>query len=210
MPLEAFPGDRPQRLSGGPATVLASGPATCLADRFSERPPEAFPGGSPHRLAGRPAFSKWLWLIPPLMCFWTNAHGGYLAGMAILMAWLGLDGVELLIRRDERLWSTVRHHAILFAATVAACMVNPYGLELHTWMLSSLGRPRPEISEWAPLPLFTLDGMPFWCLVLGAFLCLKRTDQPFRWPGMIVMALLSWQAIKHHRHAATVAVNRIA
>lgn len=144
--------------------------------------------------------SKWLWLIPPLMCLWTNSHGGYLAGMAILMAWLGLDGIDLLIKRDAHLWRTVRHHAVLFSVTVAACLLNPYGAELHTWMLSSLGRPRPEIDEWVPLPLFTADGMPFWCLALGSFLCFKKTDQPLRWPGILVMALLSWQAVKHHRH----------
>lgn len=151
-------------------------------------------------------FSKWLWLIPPVMCFWTNAHGGYLAGMAILMAWLGLDAIELLLQKDSRFWPTVRHHAILFSATVAACMVNPYGLELHQWMLSSLGRPRPEISEWAPLPLFTTNGLPFWGLLLVAFLCLKRSGQSIRWPGMIVMALLSWQAVKHYRHLPFVAM----
>ncbi|MEZ6127680.1 MAG: hypothetical protein R3C59_03300 [Planctomycetaceae bacterium] len=143
---------------------------------------------------------RWLWLIPPLMCFWTNAHGGYLAGLAILMAWLGLDALELLVKRDSCLWPTVRHHAVLFAATVAVCLINPYGMELHTWMLSSLGRPRPEIDEWSPLPLFSVDAMPFWCLVLGGFLCLKKTDQPIRWPGLIVLALLLWQAVKHHRH----------
>jgi hypothetical protein len=120
--------------------------------------------------------------------------------MAILMAWLGLDGIELLLRRDVRLWPTVRRHALLFAATVAACLLNPYGYELHTWMLSSLGRPRPEISEWAPLPLFSADGLPFWCFALGSFLCLKKTVEPRRWPGLIVMSLLSWQAVKHHRH----------
>lgn len=163
----------------------------------------------PGAVAARPAglrFSKWLWLIPVVMCFWTNSHGGYLAGAAILAAWLGLDAVDLLLCRDSRFWPTVKHHAALFAATMAACLVNPYGLELHTWMLSSLGRPRPEISEWAPLPLLTVDGLPFWCLALGAFLCLKRTDQPIRWPGLVVMALLSWQAVKHHRHLPFVAM----
>lgn len=165
--------------------------------------------GLPGAIMARPEglkFSRWLWLIPPLMCFWTNAHGGYLAGLAILTAWLGLDAVELLLRRDQRLKSTVVHHATLFTATVAACMVNPYGLELHTWMLSSLGRPRPEISEWAPLPLLTVDGLPFWGLSLLAFLCLKKSDQPIRWPGMIVLALLTWQAVKHHRHLPFVAM----
>jgi len=151
-------------------------------------------------------FGKSLWLIPPLMCFWTNSHGGYLAGAAILMAWLGLDAIELLLRKDARFWPTVRHHAVLFAATVAACMINPYGIELHTWMLSSLGRPRPEISEWAPLPLFTVNGLPFWGLLLGTVLCVKKSDQPVRWPGLVVMALLSWQAVKHYRHLPFVAM----
>lgn len=151
-------------------------------------------------------FGRCLWLIPVVMCLWTNAHGGYLAGLAILTAWLGMDAIELLVRKDQRFAATVRHHAILFSATIAACMINPYGFELHTWMLSSLGRPRPEISEWAPLPLFDIDGLPFWCLALGGFLCLKKTDQPIRWPGMIVMALLTWQAVKHHRHLPFVAM----
>lgn len=155
---------------------------------------------------GTQKFGKSLWLIPPLMCVWTNAHGGYLAGMAILMAWLGLDAIELLLTRDKRFQRTVLHHAILFVATVAACLVNPYGLELHTWMLSSLGRPRPEISEWAPLPLLSVDGLPFWCLAGVAFLTLKRTAEPKRWPVLIVMALLSWQAVKHHRHLPFVAM----
>lgn len=149
---------------------------------------------------------RWLWLIPPLMCFWTNSHGGYLAGLAILTAWLGLDALELLLHRDDRFWPTVKQHALIYAATLGACMLNPYGLELHTWMLSSLGRPRPEISEWAPLPLLSVDGLPFWCLALVAFLCLKRTDCSIRWPGMIVLALLSWQSVKHHRHLPFVAM----
>lgn len=163
------------------------------------------PGAVGRREAGERC-GKVLWLVPPLMCFWTNSHGGYLAGMAILMAWLGLDAIELLLTRDERFWPTVRHHAVLYAATVIACLINPYGLELHKWMLSSLGRPRPEISEWAPLPLLSVDGLPFWGLALAAFLCLKRTQQPIRWPGLIVTALLAWQAVKHHRHLPFVAM----
>ncbi|MEZ6126668.1 MAG: hypothetical protein R3C49_26400 [Planctomycetaceae bacterium] len=163
----------------------------------------------PGAIGARPnsdRFSRWLWLIVPLMVFWTNAHGGYLAGLAILTAWLGLDAAELLIRKDARFRKTVLHHSTLLSVTAAACLLNPYGLELHTWMLSSLGRPRPEIDEWAPLPLLSLDGMPFWGIVLGGYLCLRKSDQPIRWPGMIVLALLTWQAVKHHRHLPFVAM----
>ena len=153
-----------------PATVLTQADFSVLRNRNTVSPPD-----------------------PP-------AHGGYLAGVAILMAWLGLDGFELRLCRDGRLWPTVRHHALLFTATVAACMLNPCGYELHTWMLSSLGRPRPEISGWAPLPLFSVDGLLFWCFALGTFLCLKKSVEPRRWPGLIVMSLLSWQAVKHQGH----------
>ncbi|MCA9085852.1 MAG: hypothetical protein KDA81_17450 [Planctomycetaceae bacterium] len=187
-------------------------------------------------------FSRWLWLIPPLMCFWTNAHGGFLAGMAILAAWLGLDALELIAepflpvlqRRLQPLFSglrrqndsepdstsaivyrdrwktdvirTIRHHAILFSVTVAACLCNPYGTELPLWMLSSLGRPRPEICEWAPLPLLSEDALPFWGLALTAMIALSRTTHPIRWPGFIVTGLLTWQALSHYRHLPFVAI----
>lgn len=158
------------------------------------------------RPQGSNSSRRCLWLIPPLMCFWTNSHGGYLAGMAVLTAWLGLDAIDLLVQRDARFARTVRHHALLFAACCAGCLVNPYGIELHTWMLSSLGRPRPEISEWAPLPILSVAGLPFWFIALTTVLCLKRTDQPHRWPGFVLMGLLTWQALSHHRHLPFLAI----
>lgn len=163
------------------------------------------PGAVAARSSDR-SFSRWLWLIPVLMCFWTNSHGGYLAGLAILAAWLGLDAAELLFRKDSRFAPTVRHHAALFLVSAAACLINPYGLELHQWILSSLGRPRPEISEWAPLPLLTMDGLPFWSLVLTTVICLRKSGKPVRWPAMIVLLLLTWQAVMHQRHLPFVAM----
>lgn len=158
------------------------------------------PGVVTDRSENAAGAGRWLWLIPGLMCFWTNSHGGYLAGMAILTAWLGLDAIDLLVHRDRRLVAVVRHHAVLFTACCVGCLLNPYGLELHTWMLSSLGRPRPEISEWAPLPIFSLAGLPFWIIALGTVLCLNRTKLPRRWPGFVIMGLLALQALSHQRH----------
>ncbi len=149
---------------------------------------------------------RWLWSTPALMCFWTNSHGGYLAGMAILVAWLGLDVIDLLVNRDAQFAGTVRNHALLLGACCAGCMLNPYGLELHTWMLSSLGHPRPEISEWAPLSILSIQSLPFWFITLATVVCLTRTDQPRRWPGFVLMGLLAWQALSHHRHLPFLAI----
>ena len=156
----------------------------------------------PDNFSGR----RWLWSIPALMCFWTNSHGGYVAGMAILAVWLGLDAIDLFVNSNPQFAGTVRHHTLLLGACCAACMVNPYGLELHTWMLSSLGRPRPEISEWAPLSVFSIQSLPFWLIALVTALCLARTDQPRRWPGFVLMGLLAWQALSHHRHLPFLAI----
>ena len=35
-----------------------------------------------------------LWILPPLLCVWTNTHGGFAAGLAIYCAYLGLRAVE--------------------------------------------------------------------------------------------------------------------
>lgn len=185
---------RPHMLSYVSAAGLICLLAVGVPSVVSERPNSHPQGG------------RWLWLSPLLMCFWTNSHGGYLAGMAILMAWLGLDAVDLLMQRDHRFARTVRHHALLFAACCLGCLCNPYGLELHSWMLSSLGRPRPEISEWAPLPVLTVSGLPFWMIVLTTLLCRLRSQRPFRWPGMVLMGLLAWQALSHQRHLPFLAI----
>jgi len=126
--------------------------------------------------------------------------------MAIMMAWLGLDAIDLLLTRDQRFGRAVAHHALLFVACCAGCMVNPYGLELHMWMLSSLGRPRPEISEWAPLPIFTVAGLPFGIIALTTLKCIVSTDQPKRWPGFVLLSLLAWQSLSHHRHLPFLAI----
>jgi len=152
-------------------------------------------------------FGRSLWFIPIILCVWTNAHGGYLAGLAILAAWLGLDAGELLINRDSRLRSTVYHHAILFSVSVGACLINPYGLELHRWMLSSLGRQRPEIMEWAPLALLELQGAPFWAMVFAVVLSLRNSTTEIRWPGLLMTGLVAVMAILHRRHLPFVAMS---
>lgn len=163
------------------------------------------PGATTHRK--RRGFRRRLWFIPLILCVWTNAHGGYLAGLAVLAAWLGLDAGELLIHRDARLRPTIFHHATLFSVSVGACLINPYGLELHQWMLSSLGRQRPEIMEWAPLAPLNQQAAPFWAMVLLVALSLKKSTAEIRWPGLLMTGLVALMAIRHHRHLPFVAMS---
>ncbi|MCA9059291.1 MAG: hypothetical protein KDA85_12365, partial [Planctomycetaceae bacterium] len=86
-----------------------------------------------------PADQRRLWLIPPLLIFWVNSHGGYLAGCALLTAWLSLDVADAWLTRHPQARSLTLHRTGLLVVCLAATLINPYGIGLHRWMLSSLG-----------------------------------------------------------------------
>jgi len=145
---------------------------------------------------------RWLLWLLPIVALWTNSHGAFVAGVMILLAYLTGRGVEVLIyRRDEALpvvTSLVASGALASAAT----LLNPYGWHLHHWLRMSLGRPRPEITEWAapavsdPVfwPLVALMGMA----VASWTLTTRRRD----WVQIVILALVAWQAWSHLRHIA--------
>ncbi|MGA8763464.1 MAG: hypothetical protein WB562_11425, partial [Candidatus Sulfotelmatobacter sp.] len=81
-----------------------------------------------------------LWLLPLLMLFWVNVHGGFLIGFVLLgiylagAAWTSIrsreDQLETLLRR-LRAARRGRELAIVSVLAAAATLVNPYGWKLH-------------------------------------------------------------------------------
>lgn len=152
---------------------------------------------------------KWLWLVPMIVVGWTNSHGGFVAGVCIAGALLAGRMAEMLLAPGDqpmRRWSVASGLAAVGLACLAATLINPYGVELHRWLISSLGEPRPEITEWAPptpgkpvfWPLVSLIGVSVFSLIFST----RRRD----WPQMIVLALVAWQACEHLRHIAFLAL----
>ena len=144
-----------------------------------------------------------LWLLPPLFALWANAHGGFVAGYAVLVLYLGCRLVVALRRRAGR-------EAALEAAVVAACglatVLNPYGPRLLVWLAGDLVPPRPEITEWTPLspsdPLF-----PGFVALLGIAVAAwlggrRRRDGA----EAAVLLATAWQAFAHERHIPFFAV----
>lgn len=165
----------------------------------------------------------WLWAVPPLFVVWANSHGGFVAGLCVFGAYLVGRSVELLVRgwQEERRKRKAesgeqggqaadkeKHKRLIWsmaAITGAACLaavVNPYGVRLPLWLISSLGRPRPEITEWAaPTPSDPVF-FPFVLLAIVAVLAMfggrKRRD----WTQIAILALVGVQAAVHLRHIA--------
>ncbi|QEG33225.1 hypothetical protein [Bythopirellula goksoeyrii] len=173
-----------------------------------------------------------LWLLPVVVALWVNSHGGFLAGLAIIGAYLGGRILELLLSHPSagpprgpgmleasvppaeasRLAlsninrSKVALLALVGVACLAATFVNPYGLEMHRWLATSLSQPRPEITEWlAPHP-----GDPvFWpwlTMITIAGVSLLASTRRRDWVEIAILLLVVWQSAMHLRHVAFVAL----
>ncbi len=123
-----------------------------------------------------------LWLLAPLMCAWANLHLGFVAGLALLAGYVGLELLELPFpERRAAALARLRRAAPWLAAAAAATLLNPWGPRLYAthfrWsrLLKSL---EGHIGDWLPLrlsPLNLLDMLAwrspesaYWWLVAAA------------------------------------------
>ncbi len=142
----------------------------------------------------------WLSLLPVMFIIWTNAHGGFVAGYCILVAYLAGRGVEAVVAYRRRAWPVVGLLLAITATTALATCVTPYGLEMHRWLLNSLGAARPEITEWRPPELLSLVWPTWWVMVVIFFAALVVTRQRRDWIEVTILCLTLWQACAHRRH----------
>lgn len=147
-----------------------------------------------------------LWLAPLLFLVWANAHGGFAAGLAVLLVYLGLRGVEAWLAWRERSWGILRRLTMMGVASVLATFVNPYGPNLHLWMARSLGAARPEITEWHPPLLLQPIWWPLLGLLLLFFAALLLTRRSRDFTQLAILAALLWQTLTHQRHAPFLAI----
>lgn len=148
----------------------------------------------------------WLVGLPPLFVLWTNTHGGFVAGLLIAGAYLAGRMFEAMWYRGRQATVVCLAIAAVGGLTAAATLINPYGIELHAWLLKSLGTPRPEITEWrAPRP-GDLVFWPFVALVATAVGSLVLSPRRRDWVQIAILVLVAWQASMHLRHIAFFAV----
>jgi hypothetical protein len=95
--------------------------------------------------ADRRSKTGWLRSLPVLMILWTNLHGGFLAGLLILVAYAAGEFVSGMIALEsaDRSASLTRakRYAIVFVACAAATFVNPYFHKLHVHIAKYLTDP---------------------------------------------------------------------
>lgn len=102
--LTAFTGERPVLF-----TMLFTVVAFMILERFREKK------------------GTGLFLLCPLMLFWSNLHGGFIIGVAMIFIYMLGEGIKIFLRKVEY---PPRKIALFFAATTAALFfscINPTG-----------------------------------------------------------------------------------
>jgi hypothetical protein len=122
------------------------------------------------------------------------------AGYCILAAYLVCRGGEALVSHGRSALRVVILFASILIATGLATLLNPYGLDLHRWLIQSLGAPRPEIIEWRAPELFSVAWIPWWCLIVFSLLALGWCRTPRDVTHVVLLALTLFQACAHRRH----------
>jgi tetratricopeptide (TPR) repeat protein len=94
-----------------------------------------------------------LWLLPILMCLWTNVHLGFIAGLGLCAAYVALELGEAAVESHRpAAWGRLRHAAPWLLATAVATVLNPWGARIYVAVARQgdvLGTHSNWIREWS-------------------------------------------------------------
>lgn len=156
---------------------------------------------------------RWLWALPPLFALWVNLHPGVLAGVGCAGAWL-ITHLALLAWRDGVRAALFRWPGLGYSLTgvgiLLATLVNPYGIDLPLLIVRDGFSARPEISEFAPIRMLSLEGLTFLILVVLSVTGWITTRGAFSLPLLITFASTVLTPLISTRHAPLFAVAALA
>jgi len=138
-----------------------------------------------------------LWVLPVLILFWANCHGGFFLGWVALAAY----SAEELYRSDTAkppIW-------LLSLAAIVASGLNPNGFRIpqilgfyrSSYLTSTL-------LEWAPTPWWPLRW--YTCLLIGALVVMVLARKKVRPVDWLLLAAFAIAALTAYRNVALIGI----
>jgi Tfp pilus assembly protein PilF len=99
-----------------------------------------------------------LWLLPLLMLAWVNLHFGFAAGLALIVAYVGVELSETVfdeVRRRAAIQRLRRAFGWL-AGAVLVTLANPWGWGIYRALMRqqrAAGQQQLNIGEWSSVPM---------------------------------------------------------
>jgi len=145
-------------------------------------------------LAARRRHGWLLWTLPFAAAVWANVHGSFpLVVATASFAWLE----DLLLGRAP--W---KRSAIVAIATVAATLLNPFGLGAWAYVISLGSNPtiREAVQEWRPPTTETLAGAMFLVALVASGGLLARRGRSLGWLDLAWVGGFSVLALSAQRN----------
>jgi hypothetical protein len=144
-----------------------------------------------------------LWAMPFIFAVWVNLHGGFLAGIGIVLLWSAIHLSSILISKPSlRVLFNASNLPYFFAplSAMLGTLLNPYGPELLRFLLRTATGPRRDIVEWQPLVLMSPEGMiylPLLVISLIGVLYSRRERKPAVVFMFLVLCFMPHLASRH-------------
>jgi hypothetical protein len=139
--------------------------------------------------------TRLLWLLPLVTVIWTNVHGSFFTGWAVL----GCAAAGQVIA--SRSLVGAKPYVVTLAACVTASVVNPAGIGSLMYLATMGGNQivRDYVTEWAPTSLALLEGPLFFgsVVLLGALMLKSRNRlTAFEILLLLVFGYLAWSSVR--------------
>ncbi len=114
-------------------------------------------------LASRDRHPRGIWLVIPIVALWSNLHGSFVLGPAVVAIALLED---VITRRRGRAVES----AIVLVASTAASLVNPFSLDVWTYAvrISTNSVITSRITEWQRTSILSAEGAIFYASLIVA------------------------------------------
>ena len=152
----------------------------------------------------------WLAAWLPMYVVWLNIHAGFVAGVGLLGLYT-IDSFGRAWGESKRLSTALvqTRHLLVTAVVMIPCLcINPFGHDYIDYLWHGLKMHRPLIREWDPLwntfqPLLTME---VFLISLALVVYAVRQQGLRRLPGLILVLVSAWLALRHIRHGSIYAV----
>jgi hypothetical protein len=123
-----------------------------------------------------------LWLMPVLMIFWVNLHGGFILGLFLSGLYLASGFVSKLFNQAHKNMLDGKL-AVIQILCIFATFVNPEGLGIYKYIYTVLRDPSSQkfVVEWLPPTINTIQGallffLPFFVVTFVLIFTRRRID----------------------------------
>ncbi len=152
-----------------------------------------------------------LWWIPPIILVWGNLHAGFSIAFILIGGLIAGEVIANLVNREaEHLisWARLRKLVIVALVSVAALVVNPYGLQMLAvpFQTVNIGALRDFIQEWNSPDFHQRQVWPFVMLLLGTLGAVGASRKRLDWSDFLLFSGTAFMALLAGRNIALFAV----